>query len=269
MGGAVDDTAPVSEVVHVAREDGPVLPVENGEPVESFETEGTIVVFSGADWLPDTFDPNSAWPEAYDSFGHTQQLDETLAGKTAVTVGAFATPKAEEAGQSLNPIAEMSGADLVTTDRGHLLLRDSGVVEAMEFSNPDDVEFLEFTAPSDPEPPAAAETDVSLLGEETALEHFVGLVRDGDILRLALVHVARLERDGDAIFVTGAMHRELWVPTEGENFGTEHTATIIDELADVDLDDLLLSGEDPLITDGALMASAREVEAVASGVERP
>jgi hypothetical protein len=267
MGGAVDAVRRATDVVHVGGEGGPVLPVEDGQPVESFESEGTIVVFSGADWLPEGIDLIDAWPISYDDIGYFQQLDESLAGKTAVTVGTFATPKGEQAGQTLNPVARMSAGDLVTTDRGHQLLRESGIVEAMDFENPDQVEFLAFARPKETfaQP---KETFASVLGEETPIEHYAGVVRDGDVLRLALVHVARVERDGDVVFLAGAMHRTLWQPGNGDAFGTDHTDAIADALADADVAELLLGGEDPLVTAEGLTASAGEVEGLAPGFER-
>ena len=55
MGGIGDVIGKGTDrVVHVTGADGPTLPVENGKPVESFEPgEDLLVVFSGADWLPE------------------------------------------------------------------------------------------------------------------------------------------------------------------------------------------------------------------------
>lgn len=235
--------------------------------MESFESEGTIVVLSGADWLPPEVDLEEASAMEDDGIGYVQQLDENLAGQTAVTVGTFATPKGEQAGQTLNPVARMSADELVTTERGHELLRESGIVEAMEFENTHQVEFLAFARPKETfaQP---KETFISLLGGETPLEHFVGVVRDGDVLRLALMHVARVERHGDVVFAAGAMHRELWASREGSEFGHGHIDTMAASLEDADVGELLLGGEDPLVTAGGLTASAGEVEALAPEFER-
>lgn len=254
-------------MVHVEGKDGPALPVEDGEPVDSYDPERTIVVYSGADWLPESLDLTEAWPKRYARLGYTQQIDETVAGKTGVTVGAFATPKAEQAGQALNPVAKMSAGELITTDRGQQLLRESGIVESMDFENPDDVEFVAFARPKETfaQP---RETSVSLLGSESALEHHVGVVRDGDVLRLTLVHVARVEREGDVVLIAGAMHRKLWAPAGESEFGTGHTNAIASALADADIAELLLAGEDSLVTAGGLAVSAGEVEGLVPGFER-
>jgi hypothetical protein len=251
----------------VASEAGPTLPVDEGQPVESFESEGTIVVFSAADWLPEDRSLESAWPAGAAGFGHVQQLEESLVGKTAVTVGTFATPKAEQAGQRLNPVARLSASDLVMTDRGRDLLRESGLVEAMDFENPKDVEFLAFARPKETfaQP---KETFIPLLGSETPLEHYVVVVRDGDVLRLALVHLARVERGEDVVFVAGALHRKLLAPTRSGEFGTDHVEAIASDLGDADVGSLLLEGEDPLVTADGVSVSVAEVGALLPDLER-
>jgi hypothetical protein len=267
MGGVTGDVRQVQDVVHVAGEDGPVLPVEDGQPVESFESEGTIVVFSGADWLPQGIDLGEDWAMQDDGISYYQQFDEALAGSTAVTVGTFATPKAEQVSQTLNPVARMSAGELVTTEQGQQLLRESGIVEAMDFDNPHETEFVAFARPKETFA-RPKETFVSVFGGETALESFVGVVRDGEVLRLALVHVARVETGDDVVFLAGAMHRKLWSSTGDGEFGTDHVDAIARDLADADVGSLLMGGEDPLVTPDGVEASIAEVEAVTPEFEQ-
>ena len=256
MGGAVGDVVAVRNVVHVASETGPSLPVEDGQPVESFESEGTIVVFSGADWLPDGVSLEGVTP---DDLGYTQQFDEQLVAETAVTVGAFSTPKAEQVGQTLNPVARLSAGELVTSDRGRSLLRESGVLAEAGIEDRG-AEFLGF-AP-------AGERSTQLLGSETTLESYAGVVRDGDVLRLVLVHVARADAGDDVAFVAGVAHRKLLTAPGDGQFGTGHLDAVADGLAEADLGPVLLDGEDPLVTQGGIDASVGEMTTLVSEFER-
>jgi hypothetical protein len=257
MGGIGDVIGKRTDrVVHVTGADGPTLPVENGKPVESFEPgEDLLVVFSGADWLPEEVSLEGVSP---DELGYVQQFDEGLAAGTATTAAVYSTPRAEAAGQRLNPIARQSPTELVTSERGWELLQDAGILETMGFENPNQAERLGTAS--------AGETTVELLDTSTSLRTLVGVARDVDVIRLLLLNVARFERDDDVVFLAGGKQRKLLATPDDEALGTDHTDAIGNALAETDLQPLLLGGEDPLVTQGAIDATVTEMESIAPGM---
>lgn len=246
----------MDRVVHVGGADGPVLPVEDGEPVESFEpSEDLVVVFSGTDWLPEEVSLEGVTP---DELGYVQQFDGRLAAGTATTAAVYSTPKAEAAGQRLNPIARQSPTELVTSDRGWELLQDAGILESMGFENPNQAERLGTAL--------AGETEVELLETSTNLRTLVGVARDVDVLRLLLFAVSGFERSEDVVFLAGGKQRKLLAAPDDEALGTDHVDAIANALDETDLSPLLLGGDDPLVTQGAIDATVTEMESIAPGM---
>ena len=253
MGGVAGD---VRQVVHVAGTDGPALPVENGQPIESFEPGETVVVFSGADWLP----ASVSLPDATtDALGYVQQFDEALANRTATTVGSIATPKGETLGQALNPAATLSPGELVESEDGRALLRESGYFREAGLDGT--LEFLGVVP--------AGERPTRFLGSENTVESFAGVARSDGSLRLVLLHVVRAEVAGDVVFLAGVMHRSLLAATGETVFGGDHVADVASALRQTDLASVLLDGPDPLVTEAGLAASAAEITALAPEFDRP
>lgn len=110
-----------------------------------------------------------------------------------VGVGLLATPTLEEAGGSLNPLANRPLTDLLTSDAGRPLVEELGVESGWATT-----------------PVPVGEASGTLLGTETTVETFAGRTNDGD---LALVGLTRVGHDGDAVLVGSGRTRPL---AEGE-----------------------------------------------------
>jgi phage tail-like protein len=118
-----------------------------------------------------------------------------LAG-ISYSLATLSTPDASVAGQSANPIVRMDTTELLQHDVAREVLRRAGVTDA------ESVEWL--TAPRPTGGSSEAETS-TLLGTETSLESFEGVVSGRNGPWLVGIHVARVT-DRDHVVAAG-VHR--------------------------------------------------------------
>jgi hypothetical protein len=110
-----------------------------------------------------------------------------------VGVGLLATPPAEQAGQTFNPLATRPLGELASSDIGQPLVSQLGVESGWASA-----------------PAKLSEQSGTLLGTETTIETFAGPTNDGEI---ALISMARVRHDSDAVLVGDGRTRTL---EEGE-----------------------------------------------------
>jgi hypothetical protein len=158
----------------------------NGQPLEEGESvpaENTVVaipatdLFPSTDWSPtDFFDAGRPAPLAGATFG----------------MSILSTPNASVADQSANPLVDKSTKSLLQREETRQMLRRAGVSDA------DDVEWAQGPDPFYRE--GKDQDHVSnLLGEETEIESFSGVV-SGDVGPWGVaIHVARATPDDHVI----------------------------------------------------------------------
>lgn len=117
-------------------------------------------------------------------------------GDLPVEFGVAATPRAERAGQTLNPVADASVADLVGGEVGRQYLDEDSSLAGREWSRG---------------PERVDTTTATTLGTETTVETYVG-VSDGD---LAVVSAAKVEDGDDAVLAGGSHSPDVPAPADG------------------------------------------------------
>jgi len=137
--------------------------------------------------------------------------------------GTAATPRVEEAGQVLNPVATAALSDLVSGDVGGQYLSGTPLGDRSWRRGP----FREDSRTA------------TLLGTETTVETYAGITDDGD---LALVSIARVDDDGDAVIAGGGRSWALDESTDSkaalqgvsnDRRFTDHVSKIIDTMPHV------------------------------------
>ncbi|MGM0590741.1 MAG: DUF6517 family protein [Halobacteriota archaeon] len=174
------------------------LPGRRLEPGEAFGPAETLVAMTGTALLegwPDDGPPKS-WPKTLD-FDDAVPAPAPMGGVT-FGVGILSTPSASVGGESLNPLSRLATLDLLQQDEARKLLARAGIT---------DVDEAEWTEGPDPISPADGPSTVTLLGTETEIESFVGVVT-GDAGPWGVgVHVVRIDED-DHVIVAG-VHRRV------------------------------------------------------------
>ncbi|TSD09566.1 hypothetical protein DP107_15625 [Haloglomus irregulare] len=161
-------------------------PVESGETVE---TANTVFVFAG-DVIVTAGDVIDVPAErAFDA-----GVPVPLAGQP-FGVGVLATPNAEVAGQSANPLVEMETTELLQQDATRRVLAETGLTDG------DTVEWLggpQAVVLGEGGPP-----ETTLLGSDTEVGSFGGVVSGVDGPWAVVLGVARVTDDDHVIAVSG------------------------------------------------------------------
>jgi len=174
----------------------PECRIEDGETVS---TEDTVFFAPAPKENPE---PNPGVMDAAEVFdaGYPSPM-----GGPTYGLGVIATPNAEIADESVNPLARMGSRELLTSDRTRGVLAEAGLTDA------DDFEWLRG-----PErmPGSGWRADsATVLGEEVSLESFGGVVSGKEGPWAAGVHVSKAAADD--VVVPGAAHASLEAATEG------------------------------------------------------
>lgn len=202
------------------------LGVEQVDPGITIDPVETVFASSlgptPADWLP--------MPD--DWYAMPDDWDRATPLLTSNTIGlaVLSTPTASVLGQSANPIVNMETSELLQHDATRRLLARAGMTDA------DEVEWLAVPQ-SIPWP--SADNSLTLLGTETDLNLYVGVVAGVNDPWGVLLNVARVTKDGDHVITASTIRRpvgtadvgleELWPRTPPE--AVEFTAEAMGRLA--------------------------------------
>jgi hypothetical protein len=115
-----------------------------------------------------------------------------------IDFGLAATPKAEQAGQTLNPVADASVEELTGGEVGRKYLDEDSEFAGREWSSG---------------PERVATESATMLGTETTVETYVGIDDDEEYV---VVSAAKVEDDGDAVFAGGSHSPDVAVPAPPE-----------------------------------------------------
>lgn len=179
----------------------PECRIEDGETVS---TEETIFFVPAPKENPE---PDPGVMDAVEVFDAGYP---TPIGGPTYGLGVIATPNAEIADESVNPLARMNSRDLLTSDRTEGVLADAGLTDA------DEVEWLR--GPRQIPGQEWGDVAATVLGEEVGLELFGGVVSGKEGPWAAAVHVAKATDDD--VVVPGAVHRRPVGTVDGrELFG--------------------------------------------------
>lgn len=149
--------------------------------------------------------------------GSVGTLDEDTLGGGTISVGALSTPAARVAGDSVNPLADRSLAELLTADAAESFLTAAGVGDG------DTVEWRRG-----PEQLSTAEG--TLLDRDVTVETHAGLV-SGGTPNAAYLHMARIETDNSVVITAGVQSFD--VEDANRAFVGEDGYRTESELADV------------------------------------
>ena len=137
----------------------------------------------------------------------------------------LSTPTAAVAGQSVNPLVGVGTRDLLQRDVARQMLERAGVSDASDLRWLAGPDSMTRTGVDDTEPLSGAntssatpqgESDPTLLGTETTIESFEGII-NGEVGPWGIgVHVARATPD-DHVVVAGVQRRPLASPDAGTN----------------------------------------------------
>jgi hypothetical protein len=171
---------------------------EGAERVESgtsIDTQGGTVFAGPSDLLfpEDAFDERQFPDDVFDQ-GVALPLNGEPFG-----LGALATPTASVGGEQANPLVDAETGELLQRDATNRLLADTGITDA------DDAEWLAAPQRMDVE---AAPTATTLLGTETDLETFGGVLSGEDGPWAAVLFVARVT-DGDHVVAVAGVTRPV------------------------------------------------------------
>lgn len=160
---------------------------------ESVATENTLVFApapkeypSPDDWSPD---PTRVFDAGYPS----------PLGGPSYGLGVLATPNAEVAGESVNPLARIEVGDLLTREMTGDLLARAGLTDA------DAVEWLRGPEKTGVVTEWMPQDTVSVLESDVGLESFAGVVGGAEGPWAVAVHAAKAP--GDDVVVPAAVHR--------------------------------------------------------------
>ncbi len=108
-----------------------------------------------------------------------------------LTLGVLSTPKASVAGQTLNPLAQVSLGDLLTNNAAESFLRSAGVSGSGEVNWERGPEQLDTVAGT-------------LLSESVTVESHAGIL-GGESSTVVYLHMARVET-GNSVVITAGVH---------------------------------------------------------------
>lgn len=106
-----------------------------------------------------------------------------------LSVGVLSTPAAKVAGQSLNPLARLGLADLLTSDQAEGFLTSAGVGEG------DSVNWERG-------PEALSTVEGTMLDQDVTVETHAGIV-SGETPNATYLHMARVENDSSVVIAVG------------------------------------------------------------------
>jgi hypothetical protein len=166
---------------------------EGAERVESgtsIDTQGGTVFAGPSDLLfpEDAFDERQFPDDVFDQ-GVALPLNGEPFG-----LGVLATPTASVGGEQANPLVDAETGELLQRDATNRLLADTGITDA------DDAEWLAAPERMDVE---AAPTATTLLGTETDLETFGGVLSGEDGPWAAVLFVGRVTDEDHVVAVAG------------------------------------------------------------------
>lgn len=174
-------------------------PGRHTEDGETFDPERTMLALTHRA-LVETW-PGDGPPAAVEDGVDLEREVPVAAPLGGVTfgVGVLSTPQASVAGESVNPLADLETPDLLDRAVARRTLARAGVSDA---------DVLEWTAGPRPTDPAGGPSTAVLLGQETAVESFVGVAAGESTPWGVGVHVARVDAD-DHVVVAGVHRRAL------------------------------------------------------------
>jgi len=147
-----------------------------------------VLHFPGAFEFPaSTFD--SAGATVTGATGSVGNLDAASVSGGQLTVGVLSTPAARAAGQTLNPLARMGLADLLTSDQAEGFLNSSGV------GGGGSVEWVRG-------PERLSTAEGTMLGQDVTVETHAGVV-SGETPNATYLHMARTETGDSVVIATG------------------------------------------------------------------
>ena len=150
--------------------------------------ESAVSVYVDADLELD-FGTATATGTATNETGSLDDVNgETLSGGQ-LSVGVLSTPAATVAGQSLNPLARLGLADMLTSDQAESFLTDAGVSEG------DSVEW-------ERDPTELSTSEGTLLDQDVTVETHAGVV-SGETPNATYLHMARVETDSSVVIAVG------------------------------------------------------------------
>ncbi|MHB9286794.1 DUF6517 family protein [Halobacteriales archaeon Cl-PHB] len=210
---ALDPALTPEDVFGVSAEEMPGERVESGEELARATGNNPFLVAA-----PNTVTFGNQSPVAA-VFRFFNTAVPTWTGGATYGVGVLATPAATVAGQSVNPVADMSFEELLTSDQASGLLRQAAGSAA------DSVEWDPGPAPVGevtlgPSLDEGMPDSTTILDDETDLKSFLGVVSGEDGPWGVGVHMARVENehdDGTDVVVTAAVHR--WPVGSADNVG--------------------------------------------------
>lgn len=141
----------------------------------------------------------------------------------AASVGVLSAPQATVAGQEHNPLASKSLSEIVTGPRGRDLLRQAGLDAGGQLS------LLR-----EPERVATRE-NLTMLEEPTTMHTYAGIERGQDTGTGFLLHVTRVQTQGDAVIVVVLHQRALQPRPDLEEIELVDADGIIEEQVLVEL----------------------------------
>jgi hypothetical protein len=240
MGGVVDAET-IERIAHLGSVEE--LPLEDVAERSQFETDATFVTLPGDAVFQDDQQIEPGGDEL--SFLYLEPLDEDWVSETQMTVGVFTTPTESVGGTSLNPLARVSEESFVTAEGGRYLAQ-SGMLEKTGLGS-----SLSWVVT----PAEVGSQSVDFLGTSAPLSSYLGVVEAGSsVVRTLLVHVAKVELDEEVAVGAGVQHRELW-----SDASDSEAQALIEELSSQSVDALVGTGEDSLVRESAIGASAETV----------
>ena len=249
MGGAVDIERDPKRIAHLGSDER--IPFANADELTEFDVSGVFVTMAGTALFDaeESFDVGSGR-----GFAYLQPLDEQWVDRTATTLSVFTTPTASVDGESLNPLAEVSEETFVT-ERGGRYLAESGMLSASG---------LESNLSWIVSPQEVGSRTATLFDKSTPLLSYLGLVENGsDDVRTLLVHIAKATLDDEIAFGVGVQHRQLWA--DGSD---DVVSSLVDELGERTIPDLVGSDESALVRRSGIDASAAHVADALTEVRR-
>ncbi|WP_277542471.1 DUF6517 family protein [Haloarcula laminariae] len=152
--------------------------------------ESAVSVYVSADVDIDfTTETGTATGTATNGTGSVDDVSaETLSGGQ-LSVGVLSTPAATIAGESLNPLARLGLADLLTSDQAESFLTAAGVGEG------DGVDWQRG-------PTELSTAEGTLLEQDVTVETHAGVI-SGETPNATYLHMARVENDNSVVIAVG------------------------------------------------------------------
>lgn len=174
------------------------LPGRDPEPDETFEPGRTLLALTGRALVESWPEDDPPVPSGRLDFGDAVPTPAPMGGVT-FSMAVLSTPTASVAGKSANPLTEVDTTKLLRREEAKQLLTRAGI---------SDVDGLAWAAGPEPVEPGEGPTTVTLLGTETEIESFVGVV-EGDAGPWGVgVHFVRADAD-DHVIVVGVHRRAV------------------------------------------------------------